>query len=90
MALENWEDVLSCNETNTAYEYFWDKFSYYFNKNIPVEEINITKQKKKHPSITIGILKSIKRIKGINYINYIYEISLTLNASISIKDIEIS
>ena len=58
---EDWTDVLSCHDTDNAYELFWKKFSFYFDKNCPIIEIDAKKQRKKHPWITNGILRSIKK-----------------------------
>ena len=58
---ENWNSVFSCFNPDIAYGLFENKFNTYFDTNFPKEEITIVNGKSKHPWITRGILKSIKK-----------------------------
>ena len=57
---ENWNDVIICDDVESAFEVFWNKFYYLFNKHFPYVQLN-DKRKGNHPWITRGILRSIKR-----------------------------
>ena len=58
--METWNDVLTCNAIDIAYQRFMDILTNYLNINIPKVQIKSHRNLPKHPWITRGILKSIK------------------------------
>ena len=58
---ENWHDILEENDVNKAYEYFINKLTHYYDKNVPLVQSKQHKNKIRNPWITLGILLSIKK-----------------------------
>ena len=61
LRLEKWDDVLICEDVEEAYDVFWKKFHYYFDKHFPYEEPKQKRHTSSKPWITEGILRSIKK-----------------------------
>ena len=61
LANENWHDILEENNVNKAYEYFINKLTHYYHKNVPLVQSKQHKNKIRNPWITLGILRSIKK-----------------------------
>ena len=61
LANENWHDILEENDVNKAYEYFINKLTHYYDKNVPLVQSKQHKNKIRNPWITLGILRSIKK-----------------------------
>ena len=57
---EQWLDIYEENDVNRAYDKFTTKLKQYYDKNIPLVNINPGKNQSINPWITKGILNSIK------------------------------
>ena len=75
--LEEWADVIACDNVEQAFELFLRTFSCYFDKYIPLERIKV--KKGRQPWITKGILQSIKRR------NVLYKRSLKKSSPVNVE-----
>ena len=57
---ETWDDVISCQDVNLAYNRFLTKFQNFASKHAPFKTIRNINKKKDKSWITHGIKKSIK------------------------------
>ncbi len=55
----NWQELLSSNESNTAYELFTQKFNEVINYTMPIKKIKLDSRVYNKPWITTGLLTSI-------------------------------
>ena len=56
----NWEPILNNDDVNEAYEFFQSALLSLFNNHFPLQTKNVYNKADRKPSITLGILTSIR------------------------------
>ena len=63
---EHWDNVYITNNVNKAYELFFNKYLWLYNKNCPIKILNDKARNNNKPWLTKGILKSCKKKNKLN------------------------
>ena len=61
LAVQNWDDIVTCLDVNQAYEMFLNKFLLVYNECCPVRQVKLKQIVKQKPWMTRGLINACKK-----------------------------